>query len=228
MLLAASCSREPAAPPPAPAAAPAPAPPEPPEFRDAAFRIVGDSRSPSGWACWVCYQDTRDSLESTPGVKDVTLYPDAGIIVVRMLMKDVADAAGLVPAIRRAMPAAGVEPQGEPEPVSRPMRLTRELPRVLRGAFVEASEERPLIVIKCVAAACARCDAPEPDEWGDEVVRVDVDLETNPEAGPCLAPEAVPEWICFDRQGNELGRWRGRIDPRRFQDQLAGMVAAAR
>lgn len=91
----------------------------------------------------------------------------------------------------------------------------------------ELCEARPLLVVKCVAPACPRCTVPEP-EWGKEVLRIDVDLDEIREAKVWLAPEAVPEWIAIDRQGREMGRWRGRIDPADFHERLARMIDVAR
>src|SRR5207244_1509021 len=101
---------------------------------------------------------------------------------------------------------------GEPGPIGRRVRLSNEIPKSLRAAFERARDAgRAVVVVKCEAKACAVCAATEPS-WGDCVFPTSIDLDTAPEATVFLAPEAVPEWVCFDRRGVELGRWRGRID----------------
>jgi copper chaperone CopZ len=222
LLAIAACSRQ-SPPPPKPLPAAKSQPPASPTLHEFSYQISGDARSPSGLACWSCYLRAQDELKTVKGVTDVKVHPDAGLLEVRTRGSE----DGLVAAIRKALPGSESLPLSATPPIPRRVRMTKEIPLVLKQAFAEATDERPLIVAKCVAAACSTCEGPEPD-WGDSVMRVEIDLDARPEAKVWLTPEAVPEWICFDRHGRELHRWRGRVDGAGFVSRLRELVSRAR
>lgn len=230
VLLLAGCSRKP---PPAPLPPPPANPPTsartPDELQkvvECAIRVTRDPRSRSGLACWTCYQRLREALKGIRGVTEVKVYPDGGFVVARYRTDELSDAGRLTAAIGENMPGAETERLEEVPVIPRRIRLTKDVPRPVKAALNQATAQQPLIVVKCVAAACERCKAPEPG-WGDRVIRIEVDLDETVGALAWLAPEAVPEWVCFDRRGNELGRWRGGIELTTFEERLRDLLGRA-
>ncbi len=229
LLTLAGCSREPEAVrlPPPPSSTLPPPPPPPSEVGEFAFRIHKDVRSPTRLACWGCYQKARDAVKMVNGVSEVLIYPDSAVLVVRYVRTRLRDLADVVIAIKKALPEVETESLGEAPPISTRVRLTREIPEPLRPAFEKAADGGSLVVVRCSARACGSCEAGEPASWGEGVIRAVIDLDETPAAKVWLAPEAVPEWIVYDRRGNELGRWRGHVDAADMERRLPAMRARA-
>ena len=177
-----------------------------------AYRFREVPRSKSNLTCWLCFYRARDAARATPGVVEVRVHPDSELVIVEYDAGELTDLERLLKALERAL-AASAEEVDVPDDVSRRVRMTREIPPRLRPSFERAeAEDFPLIVIRCTANACDRCEVPDVP-WDDDVVYVEVDVDSAVDMRGWLAPEAVPEWICFDRRGREMGRWRGRVDP---------------
>ncbi len=234
LILAVGCSRRAPAPvvvPVAPVTAASTAKPPPPaveeKIAERAFKVSKDGRSRERLACWPCYLNLRDELRHSKGVRDVTVNPDPGHVIVKYERAVISDAAELVGLIEKLFKGVECTPLEEVPDFSTRIRLTREVPQPVRVAIASLTRELPVVVVKCIAPACRECMIDDP-KWGPEVMRVDIDLDKTPGALAWLTPEAVPEWIALDRGGNELGRWRGRIEPRDFESKLAGIVSRGR
>ncbi len=234
LVVGASCSRRDPTPvvvPAAPTTATSTAQPPPSVAEDKiverAFKISKDGRSRERIACWPCYLSLRDELRHSKGVRDVTINPDPGHVIVKYERAVITDAAELVGLIEKYFKGIECTPLEAVPDFSTRIRLTREVPQPIRTALGSLTKELPVVVVKCVAPACRECAIDEP-KWGPEVLRVDIDLDKTQGALAWLIPEAVPEWIALDRGGNELGRWRGRIESRDFEAKLAGIVSRGR
>jgi len=230
VLLLAACDRPapPSPPSPVPKAPPSPPPiEEPSDFVDYAFRITKDARTDGGMACWGCYRKAQAGIRAVPGVQRVEPYPDEGYFDVRYERRRLRDRTDVYMALKKALPEVEIESIGALPEFSRRVRMTNQVPPEVRAILDQATDAKPLVVIKLTGrGACAACAFQEPP-WGSRVVRADLDVDAVAGLKPWLAPQAVPEWVALDRAGGYLGRWEGAFDPAAFDEQLERLVAVA-
>jgi len=234
LVLASGCARKPPPSAPVPSAVPPPVattgkPPLPVDDKvvERGFKITKDGRSRERIACWPCYLNLRDELRHAKGVREVAINPDPGHVIIKYDRTVIADAAELVALVEKLFKGVECTALDDVPILSARVRLTRQVPDAVRVAVESLTKDRPVLVVKCVAPACRECKSDEP-LWGAAVLRVDIDIDKTQGALAWLTPEAVPEWIALDRGGNELGRWRGRIEKRDFEARLADILSRAR